>query len=229
MGEGKRVRTRSKFSVHAPGAGFIELLNGDPSHEPGLDEKLLRLAQREAFDLTYLVEDLLVFGRGDDGDLVVDEIPVDLRVELARVLEPIDRPKGTTVETIGDAVACGDPTRIRQVIRNLLTNAFRYGGSRITVAPGRHDVMVRLVVCDDGEGIPSEYVNKIFEPYHQAHAAPTLPGSVGLGLAASLRLARRMGGDLVYERRDDETVFALTLPVPSPTALEPPLVTSIER
>jgi signal transduction histidine kinase len=60
--------------------------------------------------------------------------------------------------------------------------------------------------------VPEDQTQRIFEAYQRAHNAPGLPGSIGLGLAVSLRLARVMGGDLTYAQVDGLCVFELSLP-----------------
>jgi signal transduction histidine kinase len=104
-----------------------------------------------------------------------------------------------------------DPTRVRQIVRNLITNALRYGGSTITVTTGSRGETAYVQVRDDGPGIPEEKRDRIFEPYESAHEAVGMPGSVGLGLTISRKLARLLGGDLSY-RSDGGSLFELTLP-----------------
>ena len=66
-------------------------------------------------------------------------------------------------------------------------------------------------VRNNGPAIAHQDRERIFEPYQRAHNNPGLPGSIGLGLAVSRRLARLMGGDLTYHHRDDTSIFELTL------------------
>jgi signal transduction histidine kinase len=109
--------------------------------------------------------------------------------------------------------AIGDPVRVRQIIRNLLTNAIRYGGDRITIdIVGLGDTAV-MAVSDNGPGIPPSEQDRIFEPYQIAHDPGSQPSSVGLGLAVARRLARLMEGSLTYERTGTISVFELTLPL----------------
>ncbi len=199
--------------------GFIELLEGDgDAFDDRQRRELLGLAAREAQDLTHLIEDLLVIGRSDNGTVFVADVEVDLRAQVEQVLEAIDTPPAVDLEVDGrDVKGRGDPARVRQIVRNLLSNAFRYGGGnvRVVVRPGAAAASVRVI--DDGPGIPEPERERIFEAYQRAHSPATQPASVGLGLAVSRRLARAMGGDLIYSYRDSASVFELTLPLPSPT------------
>ncbi len=108
-------------------------------------------------------------------------------------------------------VALADPTRLRQILRNLLTNAVRYGGTTIWVELDEHPGSIEIAVCDDGAGVPQQHASDIFEPYVSAHADQSRPQALGLGLAISRRLARLMDGDVTYERSDGITRFTLTL------------------
>ncbi len=70
----------------------------------------------------------------------------------------------------------------------------------------------QVTVADDGPGIDEADRDRIFEPYERASTSDGRTDSVGLGLAVSRTLARRMGGDLVYDRRDGQSLFTLRLP-----------------
>jgi len=122
-------------------------------------------------------------------------------------------------EINGPLYAFADPLRVRQVIRNLITNARRYGGPTVRLDLSRvGEDMVSVSVVDDGLGVPPGSEQMIFEAYVSVHDQAGQPGSVGLGLALalSLSMAHMMGGDLSYSRRGDETWFTLTLPTPHP-------------
>jgi signal transduction histidine kinase len=97
-------------------------------------------------------------------------------------------------------------------VRNLISNARRYGGGHIAVDVERNADVVTVTVIDDGPGVPDNREEAIFEAYERGHAQPTQPGSVGLGLAVSRELARMMGGDVTFERRDSKTRFAFAVP-----------------
>jgi signal transduction histidine kinase len=104
-----------------------------------------------------------------------------------------------------------DPLRFRQIVRNLLTNARRYGGANVTIRAGVDRAGIYVQVIDDGPGVPAGDRERIFQPYVRAAADSALPGSIGLGLPVSRRLARLMGGDLVY-RHDAGSIFEIRLP-----------------
>lgn len=95
-----------------------------------------------------------------------------------------------------------DADRVRQILLNLVTNAVKYGaanGGRITLESTATDV-VSLHVVDTGQGIPSDKLAAIFEPFVQlASGLSDRRGGGGLGLSISRDLARAMHGDLTVE------------------------------
>lgn len=144
---------------------------------------------------------------------------VALPAAVADVLElvPLPRlPVGTS--GVADVEAWADPTHLRQVLANLLTNAVKYGGDHVTVAATRAGDGVRLVVADDGPGVPAAFVPQLFERFTRSDAARSGGHrGTGLGLHLARRLARLNGGDLDYEDGPDGgACFVLTLPAPVP-------------
>ena len=195
--------------------GFTSLLAAE---DGGLTQserrEMIRSVSREATDLAHIVEDLLVVARTDVGTLRIKTVPVDLRAQTAQVLESLDQDGSRVVEAPDRSIrVLGDPSRVRQVLRNLLTNAQRYGGDRIGVRIGNGGPYGVVEVWDDGRGIRDEDSERVFEPYESAHDPGGLAASVGLGLAVSRRLATSMGGDLTYRREDGCSVFSLRLPL----------------
>lgn len=172
--------------------------------------ELLALASAEADDLSHLVDDLLTYSRLGSGNHQVNAGPVDLHELVNGLLERSVRRGGHLVSVRGEAEAIADPRRVRQIVRNLLTNADRYGGPTVEVHIDAGDP-VTLRVVDDGEGVPQE-ASDVFLAYSRAHDSTGLPGAIGLGLTISRSLAEAMGGSLTHRRTDGWTVFELALP-----------------
>jgi signal transduction histidine kinase len=107
-----------------------------------------------------------------------------------------------------------DSGRVRQIIRNLLVNAKRYGVAPVRVIVRNDEGVVRVEIRDHGEPIPMDERDLIFQRYYRARQTPGVTASVGLGLTVSRELAQIMGGDLTYDH-DGESVFTLSLPRPS--------------
>jgi signal transduction histidine kinase len=168
------------------------------------------LIARQAEDATWLLEDLLVAYRPDPEGLVIESEAFDLVKAAERVLEVVGQPITVTVE--GDRTsAVADPRRTRQIVRNLVSNAIRYGGPNVSMRLRPAGDRIELAVCDDGGPISDDSVETIFKPFERG-GAPDLPNSVGLGLAVARRLARLMEGDLVYRHESGFTCFVLSLP-----------------
>ena len=183
--------------------------------------------------LLALIDDILDFSRAESGRLALENIPfdpVDVAGDVCRLLEPRAVEKGLAMEfhagnELPDRVL-GDPTRLRQVLINLVGNAVKFthhGQVRLEVsraplagAPDR----LRFQVCDTGIGIAPEQLESVFESFTQADTSTTRRyGGTGLGLAISKGLVELMGGRLDLDSepgRGSTFTFYLNLPVASP-------------
>ncbi len=178
-------------------------------------DELNRIIAAQARELAELVEDLLVASRADFGNLSIRPETIDLLAQARQVVEGIgeSHPSDKVIEMVGEQVAAwADPLRVRQVIRNLLTNAIKYGGDRVVMGVENRGGQACLVVEDNGSGVPPAEAKLIFERYYRSAQSPTQPGSVGIGLAVSRQLAEMMGGSLDYVRTVEGPRFELTLP-----------------
>jgi signal transduction histidine kinase len=181
-------------------------------------DELLGIIAEQSLEVSRIVEDLLVVARSDAGNLVVDPRPINLGKEALKVMETIGRDIPIEIESNTTVVA--DPQRVRQIVRNLISNAQRYGGPNIRVVVGEEGTRSVVEVRDDGDSLPPAGRAVVFEPYGRSDKGEDSNVSVGLGLTVSRRLARHMGGDLTYDHDGHEAIFALTLaaaprPVPA--------------
>lgn len=194
--------------------GFAQVLRDDAEVlDPESRAEMVRLVAEQGIDLTNIVDDLLVAAKSEAGTLEVARVRVDMRAQAAQVLEGWGADAGKRIEFKGESTTTiGDPARVRQILRNLISNALRYGGDNITVQVGCESNKAFVKVEDDGEGIALHERESIFEPYRRAHDAPGLTASMGLGLAISRHLARLMDGDLTYARNSESSVFTLSMP-----------------
>jgi signal transduction histidine kinase len=108
--------------------------------------------------------------------------------------------------------ALADAGRLRQVLRNLIVNAQRHGGSRIRVFGASIGEDVELVIADSGPEIRAAVQAKMFDAYVRGNRQSKGPDSVGLGLTVSRTLSRLMGGDVEYRYRNGWSEFAVRLP-----------------
>jgi signal transduction histidine kinase len=195
--------------------GYAELLN-----DHGLDSTdrstMLGTIVRQGRDLANIVEDLLTRAHVEAATLQVTHVPISLGAQTAQVVEdwnPEER-AAITATTDRDVRALGDPARVRQIVRNLVSNALRYGEGTVEISTHQDGAsFVALKVSNPGPAIPRSEYESIFEPYHRLKESAPAPGGLGLGLAISRQLAEMMGGDLTYERHNEQSVFSLKLPI----------------
>lgn len=210
--------------------GYAELLRDDA---PGVSDEersvMISTIANEAADLASIVDDLLVAARTELDTLVVQKLPVNARAQTAQVLETTSRADRDSIRLVDtpedEARAVGDPGRVRQILRNLITNAYRYGGHEIVVrlVPGLDRIAIQ--VLDNGSGVSEDDAGRIFDPYFRAHSMESQPAALGIGLAVARQLARMMDGDLTYQRVSGWTVFELALPAAHEDDPKPVLAT----
>ena len=185
--------------------------------------EFLDLLVLESAEATALVEDLLTAVRPTD-HIRLESRSVELAEEIRAVVATLAPVMSKSVKVIDGSglTAYADPTRLRQIIRNLLTNAERYGGPHVELRAEAVGANVTVTVCDDGPGIPPTEREAVFEEWQGSDIGTQHPQSIGLGLTISRRLARAMDGDLTYSYVDGESRFTLTLPIaPVPSTSAP--------
>ena len=198
--------------------GFARVLQEEWENLPEEERReMVTVIVRQGGDLADILEDLLTSGKVEAGVLRVASIPVDLGAEAAAVIEGLQGGAEKSIEAVvGPLWAQADPTRVRQVIRNLMTNALKYGGREIRVETDRVGARAGVRVIDDGSGVPEDMRERIFQPFQRAHTSVGEAQSLGLGLAISRQLARAMGGDLTYRYDGSRSIFELAVPAVEP-------------
>jgi signal transduction histidine kinase len=197
------------------------IVSGRSSMGPDELDELHGIIAVQSRELAELVEDLLIASRADFGNLSIRPEVIDLKDQVERVLDGLreSNPTHKALAFSGEGLrAWADPLRVRQIVRNLVTNAIKYGGDQIVVRARAAGDRVTLVVADNGLGIAEREAKLIFERYYRSAQSPTLPGSVGIGLAVSRQLAEMMAGTLTYEAGEAKHRFELTLPVAVPAS-----------
>lgn len=196
--------------------GFTQLLRDgwDQSSEEERQE-LVKLADEQGQEVAAMVTDLLVLARADRGPVHLSMQDVALREVARRVVGsvPTEHAERLAVD-VPDITVYGDPTRLAQIFRNLVMNAVIHGEGTITFTGynGASDIVLR--VTDQGDGIPPEAVESVFEPFVSIPGENQLLPSIGVGLSVSRRLVEMMGGTLEYSREQDSTVFEVRFPTP---------------
>jgi signal transduction histidine kinase len=193
--------------------GYVtELVNHWDAFPAAERRELLGIAATQGAELAGIIDDLLVAARSEVGELTIRAEAVDLGPLVAQALEGSRTgDSGPAGVARGEAAAWADAARVRQILRNLLSNAHRYGGPTVEVEIDPAGPEVHLRVCDDGPGIAEHRWEQIFEMYDRDREGTGKPGSIGIGLTISRRLARLMGGDLTYRYEAGRSVFDLTL------------------
>jgi len=186
--------------------GMLDLLKTTPIN--AAQRELVETAASSADSLLRLLNDILDFSKFETGLLEFEIIPfrpASLAEEVITLLRPRAAAKGLqlacTANPAADARVLGDPTRLRQVLLNLIGNAIKFtaqGGVtlRLAGAPGPGaTVRLTVEVQDTGIGMDEATRTRLFEPFMQADSSMNRRfGGTGLGLAISQKLVERMGG-----------------------------------
>jgi signal transduction histidine kinase len=174
--------------------------------------EIIRLIAAQSNDVSRIVEDLLVAARSGSAGIQVHRERVELRDEVTQVLATIsEEAHQVSVNNGPPGIAVADAGRVRQIVRNLITNAVRYGGPEIVVDVREDGDFVAIEVSDDGDPIPENDRDRIFQPFARAGGS-IHPDSIGLGLSASRQLAELMGGTLTYMHSGGRSRFSLSVP-----------------
>jgi len=192
--------------------GFAAALEDDSALSSSTRE-MVGLIATEAAELARMVDDLVAAGRIDAQAINFDSEPVELCTVIQDVVRPFRR-QGVSVEVddIGIAVVA-DRVRLRQLLRNLVSNAVKHGGGDIAVTAYSREGVAVIEVIDDGPGVSAEVEDRMFHRYVHSDGSALLEGSVGLGLAIARAFAEGMAGELNYLRSDDLTIFEVSLPL----------------
>lgn len=163
----------------------------------------------EARRLTFLVENILHFSRGERRGSRVAPVPTEVAPLLREIVEsfaPLARSRHATLEVEAEEgiVAALDRDAVRQVLLNLLDNAVKYGpqGQRVVVGAEAEGDRVRIRVDDEGPGVPPAERERVWEPYRRlARDAESATGGSGIGLAVVRELVELHGGRVAVEDR----------------------------
>lgn len=178
-------------------AGLASVLAStrDRMTEAEVDEAILAL-DRQGRRARMLADKLLDLSSVELGAIDVVREPVDVNETIERALEDAPPPNDThvAVEVNADLKVLADPLRLQEIIQNLLTNAYRYGGPNVKVTGEAENGSVMLEVSDDGPGIPLDLRAHLFQPFARGDHGD----GIGLGLAICARLAEAQEGDIIY-------------------------------
>jgi CheY-like chemotaxis protein len=199
-----------------------------------------RTIQGAGKDLLGLINEILDLSKIESGTVTLDYTEVafaSLQKQIARIFQPVADSRGLsfTIElapTLPETTWT-DEKRLLQVLKNLLSNAFKFterGGVNISIQPtvsgwsvdhtglNSADTVISFIVTDTGIGVPTNKHNLIFEAFQQADTGTSRKyGGTGLGLSISRELARLLGGELrlLWSEPNRGSTFALFVPLRS--------------
>jgi signal transduction histidine kinase/CheY-like chemotaxis protein len=203
--------------------------------------EFMEIVKSSASNLLALLNDLLDFSKIEAGKLELEMVPFDLRECLGETLKPLAmRASQKGLELACDVppevptALCSDPTRLRQIVVNLVGNAIKFTEHgevvvRVGVQPAPApavdaEPVVHIAVIDTGIGIAAGKQAHIFEAFTQADGSTTRRyGGTGLGLAISAQLVRMLGGTMWMESEIGRgSTFHVAIPMPVSTAQSAP-------
>jgi len=218
--------------------GYTELLSDDPpAGEPtnaatgrNLRDEAVETIRRSGEHLLAVINDILDLSKIEAGRMSVERVDCELPKlvgDVVSVMRSRADQRGvelrTVLETAVPSRVLTDPTRLRQVLMNIVGNAVKFTDEgrvevRVRVAPAAAGEGRRLqfAVEDTGSGLTAEQAELLFRPFEQADTSITRRyGGTGLGLTISRRLATLMGGDVRLDRTEEGkgSTFSIDLPL----------------
>ncbi|KQX02180.1 histidine kinase [Massilia sp. Root418] len=216
--------------IRTPLAGVIGMLKfalRDHTVQ-GRTEEYLRIGLQNSEALLAILNDILDFSKIDAGKLSIETINVDLRTLIDEAIGILQAQADAKSLLLRRELALdlpryvlGDPTRIRQILLNLLGNAIKFtdrGEVRLEAAAGKDQrgaTMLHFSISDTGPGISETTMERLFQKFEQADMSTTRRyGGTGLGLAICKELVELMGGDIgVASQPGVGSTFFFTLPL----------------
>jgi len=202
--------------------GYMELLDGEMvGPMTPVQKNYIGRVKLAARHLITIIEEILTFSRIEAGKEEVRMEPVDPAVlarDVGELFEPQSLQKGLTLTVaLPDerVVISTDPTRLRQILINLVGNAMKFtDAGHVALELSATDERMHFCVRDTGPGMTAQDLERIFDPFTQLDQSHKRPkGGTGLGLPVSRRLAHLLGGDLTVASEPGRgTTFTLWLP-----------------
>jgi len=204
-------------------SGSLALLENDAAGKlPDSAKRMVSIAHRNSLQLTRLINDLLDIDKLVAGKMVFQTethaLPELVRESVENINEFAGaRGVGLDLTALHDVQVRVDRQRLNQALNNLLSNAIKFspGGSSVIIDSQLKNGTVRICVHDQGEGVPPDFRQSIFEKFSQADSSSRRKkGGTGLGLAITRELMNQMDGSVDYESTHGQgSTFWLELPV----------------
>ncbi|QDT88236.1 ammonium transporter [Gimesia chilikensis] len=215
--------------------GYTDVLMEESWGRPG-SIKLIEVIKRNGNYLLDLINDILDLSKIESGSLNIEKIPFSL-IEKLQEVQSLMQVRAELQEISFKLTFAGkipkqiqsDPTRLKQILINLIGNAIKFtpDGGQVSVEtsclnPGSPEPLLQFKIIDTGIGMNAEQVAGLYQPFVQADSSTTRKfGGTGLGLAISKRLAKMLGGDLTCQSTPDVgTTFTLQIQIGESESLE---------
>lgn len=215
--------------------GYTDVLMEESWGRPG-SIKLIEVIKRNGNYLLDLINDILDLSKIESGSLTIEKIPFSL-IEKLQEVQSLMQVRAELQEISFKLTFTGkipkqiqsDPTRLKQILINLIGNAIKFtpDGGQVSVEtsclnPDSPEPLLQFKIIDTGIGMNEEQVAGLYQPFVQADSSTTRKfGGTGLGLAISKRLAKMLGGDLTCQSTPDiGTTFTLQIQIGESESLE---------
>ena len=202
--------------------GFVETLLDGAKDDPSVAARFLKNIEKHTNRLAYLIEDLLTISRLESRQVILNLQDVDLAPLTRKVLDDLESralEKNARLENRvpSGLMARADADRLQQVLFNLVENAIKYGkagGTIVINGHARRDGTLEVSVQDDGQGIPPDARERVFERFYRVDRARAREtGGTGLGLSIVKHIVQAHGGDVWLESElGSGATFFFTLP-----------------
>jgi signal transduction histidine kinase len=178
--------------------------------------ELRRTLYEQTDRLRRLVDQLLDLSRLEARGIALDPQPIAVRSRIEDLVAMVggDRAGEIDVDAPAELEAVTDPAAFDRIVSNLIVNALRYGATPIRIVAAQPDRHFRLAVEDRGDGVPPEFVPRLFDRFTRSDASREKRAEgAGLGLAIARSYAQAQGGELLYSNASPHGArFELVLP-----------------
>lgn len=196
--------------------GYLNILSEEKELPERQRNKYIGVALRNAEVLENLIDELFEMSKYKSDDMQIEKQKINLKTlieQLADEFYPNLIAKEMKIDnTVNNIIIDAAPDLFGRAVSNLIKNAIIYGvpQSSICISAFQNDMNTELIIKNKGKGIPSEYINSIFEEFDRG-AERTISGT-GLGLPIAQNIIKLHGGAIVVKSLEDETTFVITIP-----------------
>jgi signal transduction histidine kinase/CheY-like chemotaxis protein len=214
---------RNPLAAISSGVSMLSLAGTDGERA----EKVKAIISRQTRHLTHLVDELLDAHRILNGKITLARKPIDLKASVEACLASFETRGAMRTHRVSarlaSAMILGDPTRLEQMVCNLIDNALKYTpeGGAVSVTMRIEDDQAVLAVADSGIGLPPDLLEKAFDVFVQGKVVNRSKGGLGIGLAVVDSLAKQHGATLAAESPGVNQGSTFTLRFPLAQAAPP--------